>query len=385
MLNLAGEPFSSEAENSHGVGHVVDLDGDGLPDLVSGNMVYLNSGGAFLEGQRFWTSGQLPLKVKSGDLDGDGDLDLVALPRDGTPIKIYTNPGASDFTDPRLVHEVPVSQQFDDIEVIEDEIFVTADGFAGSIKKTTDWETAPTTTISTDAGAQKIIKDEDGGYVRIVGSAIHLSASQVSSLDGNDVIDVAFGDVDGDRITDLVYVTTAGAFVIKGTGDWTAAHKQIGASWTSRVPAAIKVADLDNNGYDDLYMALNGGQLADKGRHVYYVTQAMQEAGDFSSAADTSLLPTDGSEDALSHGARSRALPCALPPPERAPRAQALRLCRTCRATACWTRSTACSLARLEPDPPPRSDVPRSHAGWERPAASSWAPPRSTRTCSAPP
>ena len=79
-----------------------DLDGDGDLDLVASNSrgpnrVYLNNGdGSFANG---WVTpeDERSIKVELGDLDNDGDLDLVFV-NDGLPNRVYLNNGSATFT-----------------------------------------------------------------------------------------------------------------------------------------------------------------------------------------------------------------------------------------------------------------------------------------------
>src|SRR5690606_30672672 len=87
-----------------------DVDGDGDPDLVLGtfwqqNRLYLNDGaGGFTDA----TVPRLPVDRVSarslalGDLEGDGDLDLVVghgYRPDGQQVSLHLNDGAGWFTD----------------------------------------------------------------------------------------------------------------------------------------------------------------------------------------------------------------------------------------------------------------------------------------------
>jgi hypothetical protein len=82
-----------------------DVDGDGDPDLVIGNSwqqnrLYLNDGtGSFTDA----TAARMPMdsenttSVALGDVDGDGDLDLVI--GNGGQNRLYLNDGSGTFTD----------------------------------------------------------------------------------------------------------------------------------------------------------------------------------------------------------------------------------------------------------------------------------------------
>jgi len=78
FLNVGGllswsQPFGSVPAQSVSAG---DVDGDGLVDLLFGDVVYLNAGGAFLTGPS--TPSVPGEKRRLFDLDGDGAADLVA-------------------------------------------------------------------------------------------------------------------------------------------------------------------------------------------------------------------------------------------------------------------------------------------------------------------
>ena len=82
-----------------------DVDGDGDLDVVfarsgAANQVYLNDGsGTFTDsGQTLGGTAQT-FSVSLGDLDGDGDLDLFEANRAGEANRVYLNDGAGNFTD----------------------------------------------------------------------------------------------------------------------------------------------------------------------------------------------------------------------------------------------------------------------------------------------
>jgi hypothetical protein len=83
---------------------VADLDGDGLPDLVSSrpknpDVVWLrNEGGATFAPPAELGVGFRANHVTAADLDGDHDMDLIAVEEQGTQLAVLLNAGNAAFT-----------------------------------------------------------------------------------------------------------------------------------------------------------------------------------------------------------------------------------------------------------------------------------------------
>ncbi len=99
-----GSSIGSEADHSRSIAYG-DLDRDGDLDMVVGNVTttetskwYRNDGnGVFTLGGNISTSAENTLSVAVGDVDKDGDLDVV-LGNVGQPNRVYVNNGAGAFS-----------------------------------------------------------------------------------------------------------------------------------------------------------------------------------------------------------------------------------------------------------------------------------------------
>jgi len=105
FLNNGQGAYGSRALYTTGVRpfmvEVGELTGDGFPEIASANetagtvTVYLNSGtgnGRFA-GRREYRVGRLPVAVAMGDLDGDGDQDVISANRGSRDLSVLMNSG----------------------------------------------------------------------------------------------------------------------------------------------------------------------------------------------------------------------------------------------------------------------------------------------------
>lgn len=176
-----------------------DVDGDGDPDLVFANegqqnRLYLNvAGGIFLDA----TAGRLPadtdftLAVALGDVDGDGDADLVFgnVGLNGATVgqqdRLYLNDGSGTFTD--ATARLPQLAQHTNDVVLAD---VDEDG---------DPDMVQAVIVAANQQNQLYLNDGTGTFVDASAARMPPRSSACHC--------VVVGDVDGDGDPDLVFGT----------------------------------------------------------------------------------------------------------------------------------------------------------------------------------
>ena len=237
---------------------VADMDGDGDPDVVlanrkSQNRLYLNDGsGTFADGsgRRMPDDNHVSYAVTSGDVDGDGDTDLI-FGNTGQNT-LYLNDGTGTFLDvtstnmPRK-QDVTLAVELGDLDGDGDLDLVTGDFFSRS---------------------HVYLNDGAGAFTDV--SATHLAVNIVS-----DVRAAALGDADNDGDLDIAFATNLAnnqLFLNDGTGVFTDASSQIPAR--SDKTRAVAFGDIDGDGDQDL--VFGSGDLPSGEQNWLYVNTLRQ-------------------------------------------------------------------------------------------------------------
>ncbi|MCB1565449.1 MAG: VCBS repeat-containing protein [Rhodanobacteraceae bacterium] len=216
-----------------------DVDGDGDLDLVaasyntSPNRLYLNDGtGNFGAGSDIDTDAQSTLAVVLGDVDGDGDLDLIAG-NDFQTNRLYRNNGSGVFdggTDISADTRVTRSLALADIDGDGDLDLVVGNG----------------------TGSQVTLHRNDGEG--------NFGGEELVGVDASDTSALAVGDVDGDGDPDVVAVNRGQAnrfYRNNGAGSFDAGTAITSSTNDSR---AMALGDVDGDGDLDLVVG-NFGQI----------------------------------------------------------------------------------------------------------------------------
>ena len=274
--------------NPYGVA-LGDVDGDGDLDLVTANLgvatvsVRLNDGAGNYAGTLEVPVATGTLGVALGDVDGDGDLDLLAANKTGNSVSVRLNNGSGTFTGTQnvAVGTEPNALTLGDVDADGDLDLLTANNLAGTVS------------------------------VRLNNGASIFSGTQEVSV-GTNPQGVLLGDVDNDGDLDLLATNNGSGTVSvrlnNGLGSFTGAlNVAVGIS-----PLGLALADADNDGDLDLLTAnkgsntvsvrLNNGLGSFSGsQEVAVGSQPTSVAlGDLDSDGDLDLVATNNADGTVS-------------------------------------------------------------------------------------
>ncbi len=220
-----------------------DLDGDGKPDMATGNYgannisVYRNTGssGALSFATKIdYTANTQPRMITMGDLTGDGKPELAVVHTGSSIVSVYKNTsttGTLSF-DAKVDFTLPSTSQ-------------------GVLIADVNMDGKPDLLVSNQSSSSISIFQNISGTSGNIGLA-----PRVDLTTGSNPFGISVGDIDGDGKPDIAVSCSSGISVLKNTGSLGVLSFAAKADFTTgSSPQGLKLVDLDGDGKLDLATA----------------------------------------------------------------------------------------------------------------------------------
>jgi hypothetical protein len=258
-----------------------DVDGDGDPDLLAGapgEVSWIeNLGGGMLSGQRVITSSAGGTEaVIRADVDGDGDPDVLVAAADDGIVAVQKN---------QMIHRSAIF----DAESLTEGTLVPQAVELGDVDGDGDLDAI----IATGAGSPNELQRNDGGTDPWESASISITG------DADDTLALALGDVNRDARIDLIAGNADGSirlYLNDGDGDpWDTLAAGDPLESSAGATTSLAVADLNNDGALDLVVGKGGDCItADECQNFAYIGNGATDGSNPFAGVQPTAIGTDG-------------------------------------------------------------------------------------------